>query len=276
MIRPAAAVLALAAIQLPFGLHAPAWVERTLYNPRERTAQGLLAWEEGRYDDAVDRLEAARRLDPAEPPAPLVGFNEATARLAAGKAGDAAKELAEVAGRAERDLAVASRYNLGNARMEAGELPLAIEAYKEALRRAPGHADAKHNLELALARLEKSKKPELKPPQESPGGGRQGEQESGSGGGGEGSEEQRDQDEQGSGDRDRQPPPQGQPDRPGRPDQTPPEPRSDRLPRFEDQPDMSADQAAALLEAVENLERRQRQQAAAERARRPSAGRKDW
>jgi hypothetical protein len=39
---------------------------------------------------------------------------------------------------------------------------------------------------------------------------------------------------------------------------------------------MSADQAAALLEAVENLERRQRQQAAAERARRPSAGRKDW
>jgi hypothetical protein len=39
---------------------------------------------------------------------------------------------------------------------------------------------------------------------------------------------------------------------------------------------MTAEQAAALLDAVEDLERRQRQERAAERARRRTDRGKDW
>ena len=38
------AVAALVALQLPFGLHPPRWVERLLWNPRERTAAGIAAY----------------------------------------------------------------------------------------------------------------------------------------------------------------------------------------------------------------------------------------
>ena len=54
--------------------------------------------------------------------------------------------------------------------------------------------------------------------------------------------------------------------------------RSPRLPQFDPQKDMSADQAANLLEAVENLEREQRRAQADEerRQRARRATEKDW
>lgn len=52
--------------------------------------------------------------------------------------------------------------------------------------------------------------------------------------------------------------------------------RRERLPGFVDQPELTADQAAALLDAVEDLERQQRRQRALERARRRSEVEKDW
>ena len=48
------------------------------------------------------------------------------------------------------------------------------------------------------------------------------------------------------------------------------------LPNFEDQPDMTAEQASAILEAVENLEREQRKQQAAERLKSRKTGERDW
>ena len=49
-----------------------------------------------------------------------------------------------------------------------------------------------------------------------------------------------------------------------------------RLENYEDQPDMTAEEAAAVLEAVVNLERQQRRDRAAERARSQARGGKDW
>ena len=77
------AAAALVALQLPFGLHPPVWVERLLWNPRERTTAGQEAYQAGRYDDAVAELERARRVA-GEPPTPTLDFNAATAHLAAG------------------------------------------------------------------------------------------------------------------------------------------------------------------------------------------------
>ena len=64
-------------------------------------------------------------------------------------------------------------------------------------------------------------------------------------------------------------PGQGQPQKPG-------EGQDARLPQFRNQPDMNAQEAASVLSAVENLERQQRRDQAAKRARQQSAKGKDW
>ncbi len=51
-------------------------------------------------------------------------------------------------------------HNLGNARLQAGEIDGAIGAYIEALRAQPGNADTQYNLELAL------KMRQMKPPEQ--------------------------------------------------------------------------------------------------------------
>ena len=280
------AAAALVALQLPFGLHPPVWVERLLWNPRERTAAGSDAYQAGRYDDAVAEMERARRVA-GEPAPPAVDFNAATAHLAAGEARaavpllESAAERTAAAGKGGDDgggsdgLATAARYNLGNARLAAGDLPGAVEAYKSALHLAPDHADAKYNLELALRRLAERRRPRLKPPEESPAGTGAGERErSPQGGGSDPSEEHdADRDRRDAGDQPAPAPPEARPDAPS---SKPPPPRRQALPGFQDQPDMTAAQAAALLEAVENLEREQRRATAAQRARRKAAASKDW
>jgi len=55
---------------------------------------------------------------------------------------------------ADPALATQAWYNLGNAFFGAEKWPQAVEAYKEALRLRPGDGEAKHNLELALQKLE--------------------------------------------------------------------------------------------------------------------------
>jgi len=45
-------------------------------------------------------------------------------------------------------------YNLGNTMYKAGKFKESVEAYKNALRRIPGDMDAKHNLQLALKKLQ--------------------------------------------------------------------------------------------------------------------------
>ena len=48
------------------------------------------------------------------------------------------------------------------------------------------------------------------------------------------------------------------------------------MPQFEDQKDMTAEQAAAILQAVENLERQQRREQARALARAKTSVEKDW
>ena len=48
-------------------------------------------------------------------------------------------------------------YNLGNAFFKSGKYQESIDAYKNALRKMPGDMDAKHNLQLAMKKLEMQK-----------------------------------------------------------------------------------------------------------------------
>lgn len=268
MIR-AVPLLLLFALPLPWKPHLPAWVERWLYNPRERTERTIEAYREGNGDRAVATAETARRLAPEDP---LTAYNAGTANLADAHARKAAKLLEEAAGKAPAGLAPAAWYNLGNARLAAGDPAAAVEAYKQALLRNPADAEAKHNLELALQEREQqklrmqgrrqgsrgdrpgdreqSKKPGEGSPSEDqsrapqdPGRGQQGQQQS-----------------QGQ---------QGRQDHPSRQG-------GGRLPSFQDQPEMSSREAANLLSAVEDLERRQRRDQAAKRSRQKALKGKDW
>jgi tetratricopeptide (TPR) repeat protein len=259
--RLPALLLATALLPWPFDLEPPLWAQRVLHNPGERTARGLEAYAAARPEEAAERMEAALRLgggEEGEGVDPRLLFNAGTARLAAGDEGRA-EELLERAAGAEAlpaGLGPRASYNLGNARLAGGDPGGAVEAFEEALRLAPDHQAAKHNLEVALRRLAQQRRLPL------PGdpGGEGGDDE-----GGEEGSEQGDR-PQPSGAPRPDAPPQGQPSRGG----------EGEPPRFADQPDMTAEQAAALLDAVEDLERRQRQERAAERARRRTDRGKDW
>jgi Ca-activated chloride channel family protein len=263
----------------------PPWLERWRYNPVERTAKGLAALDDERAQEAIERFDSAARLAPDDP---RTLYNAGVARLAAGRATEAADWLQRAAEQAEGEgasddqgLAADAWYNLGNARLASGDPAAAAEAYRAALRRQPERLGAKHNLELALRQLEGSE-----------GAGRDGDSEQNAGDeGSEGSDSpaQEGMDGDGSPNQQRQgpaPPPEtaeetaddgalARTDEPSASEA----PADDRaLPRrFEPQPEMSAEQALALLDAIEALERERRRDE--QRRRRPSTktGRgKDW
>jgi len=254
-------------------------LERLLHNPREQTDDAVEAYRSRRFEDALPPARKARELAPEEP---LTGYNSGTLELAAGLPGDAiatfeetleALHASEPANGAEPTprrspesryrrpaLAASTLYNLGNARLAQEDPAGAVEAYEEALRLAPGHADAKFNLELALRELERQNPPPQ--PQQEP-------QE------GEGEGEPPPEPQPGSEDGEEQEQPgEGQGPDESRRD---PRPEDSRLQEFEDQPDMTAEEAAAILEAVESLERQQRREEAAKRTRKTATrGEKDW
>jgi tetratricopeptide (TPR) repeat protein len=264
--------------------HLPAWAERWLHNPRERTAAAIDAVRRGDAAAAVGPADAALRL---LPDSPLASYNAGSARLATGDkklAEAAAPLLAAGAKGAARDLQVAADYNLGNAHLTAGQFAGAIEAYKQALRLAPGSAAAKYNLELALTAEQQQRQnpPRAIGPRGGGGTPRPGDQRQTAGQGGPG--------QSGANPQPGKPGEQGassaQGPRPGDHGAAPgqPGPRGQASPRtgqqplagYQDQPEMSANQAAAVLEAVENLERQQRREAAAKEARRRAARGEDW
>lgn len=264
-LAPVALLLAATALAVP---------ERWMHNPRERTGTAIEEWKRKDYAAADHHLEEALELA-GETPRAL--YNAGTGRLGAGAPGAALPLLSRAAEAAKKDpgaqaLRPESLYNLGNAHLGAGDAAHAADSYRAALRIRPDHTAAKHNLELALRELDKERQRQLHNEQPSQG---QDQQQQQQGGGGQGGAKGAHQ--QGGGGGGEQEDPSAQP-QPQGPSQGREQRRSPRLPDFDPQKDMSADQAASLLEAVENLEREQRraqaEQARRERAR--TATEKDW
>lgn len=240
-------------------------LERWRFNARERTARGLAAWQQEKPAEAVGALDSALRLRPDDP---LASFNAGTARLAAGAA-EAEPLLERAAAQAGEELAPDAYYNLGNARLAAENARGAIDAYQNALRRRADFPAAKRNLELALRRLEQQQEeeqqrrdqqqPQNQPPDRPDGDPQESPPDTGESRGAPPAPEQ--QESQGGGNSDEQQAPAGA--------QRP-------LPQFRDQQDMTSEQASAILQAVENLEREQRREQHEQRARGKARVEKDW
>lgn len=242
----------------------PSWADRLAWNARERTAKGVEEVEAGAADRAIPAFDAALRLRPEDP---LAQFNAGTARLDASDPG-AAPLLESAAREAQGDLAPAAWYNLGNARLTGGDPAAAIDAYREALLREPGHLPSKHNLEVALRELEKQQKQQQQQQDQEKQDQQQKQQQQQNQ---EGNEDKENQEQQ------QQQRPQDQQQRQDPQDQEKPDPNAQQpLPQFQDQKDMTAEQAAALLQAVEDLERQQRRDKALDQARQKTKVEKDW
>jgi Ca-activated chloride channel family protein len=285
-------VLALACLALaaaPASAEWPAWVEKLLFNPSERTERALESFEDGEPAAAGDPLETALRLRGDDPAA---RYNAGTGRLAAGR-GDAAQLLDSASAAEATGLASRASYNLGNARMAANDLQGAIDAFQNALRRDSTMEDAKFNLELAQKLLKEQQQQqdgEDGPPQENEQGDEQGDEQQ-QDPPQDGDQDQQEQDQQQQQDQEQQEqqdqePQDGDQD-PQQQDQEQPQDREQQdpqqqqqkespLPQFEDLPDMTAEEAAAILEAIENMEREQRRQQAVEAAKAASGRKKDW
>ena len=245
------------------------------FNARERTARALAAWEKGKPEDAVAPLDSALRLQPGDP---LVEFNAGTAHLGA-KQPDAGALLEQAAKHAPPALAADAFYNLGNARLEAKDARGAIDAYKGALRAQPDLANAKRNLELALRLLDEQQRQQeqqQKDQQNDQKKDSKDQQQKQPGGQGEGNDPQ--QKPQQNPDAQPKPQPDAPPDpsQQGQPQPGQQPPQQSPLPQFKDQKDMTAEQAAAILQAVENLERQQRREQARALARAKTSVEKDW
>lgn len=256
---------------LPFGWqpHLPAWAERWLYNPRERTDRAIEAFREGDDGRAVATAETAHRLAPEDP---LTGYNAGTANLAAGRSRKAARLLEKAAKDAPAGLAPAAWYNLGNARLAAADPAAAVEAYKQALLRNPSDAEAKHNLEIALQERERQRL-RMQGGRQGSRGDRPGEREqSRKPGEGSPSEDQRRAPQDPGRGRQGQQQSQGRQGRQNQPSRQ----QGGSVPSFQNQPEMSSREAANLLSAVEDLERRQRRDQAAKRSRQKALKGKDW
>ncbi len=243
----------------------PPWLERWMFNSNERTERALESIEQGDVNGAVEPLETALRLARDQP---LAQYNAGSVRLEA-EHGDALSLLEAAAEGGSGELATLARYNLGNARLAGGDFSGAIEAYQQALRRKPELHDAKYNLELARLRLKEQEQQDQEQQDQEQQNQEQQNQE-------QQNQEQQDQQQQDQQQQDQQPRDQQQDQQPR--DQQPQDsrPKASPLPQFRDLPDMSAEEAAAILEAIENMEREERRREAMEVARQYRRGKKDW
>lgn len=134
-VRWASALLLWVAIGAPQGANAAPWRFADIWLTPDQ--QGRLAYERGDYAVAAKRF--------ADP------MWRGVALYRAGRYDDAIDAFARV------DSAESS-FDMGNALAKLGKLPEAIAAYKEALKRDPGFAAAKTNLDLLQGLLPKQQK----------------------------------------------------------------------------------------------------------------------
>jgi Ca-activated chloride channel family protein len=112
---------------------------------------------ESAYEDALSEYRLAQVDEPdlAEP-----YYNAANTYNRMSEIEGALAQTEQALKTADPVLAAQAWYNLGNAFFDAEQWPQAVEAYKEALRLQPDDLDEKHNLELALQKLQEQQQQE--------------------------------------------------------------------------------------------------------------------
>ena len=113
--------------------------------------QGNAAFANQDFAAATTAYEQALAEDPAQAE---VAYNLANTHYRQEEYEQAQAAMQAALPAADAELTAQGQYNIGNALYSSEQYEGAVEAYKEALRLNPADADAKHNLELALNKLQ--------------------------------------------------------------------------------------------------------------------------
>ncbi len=138
----------------------PGLVGRILSRPpftssRAEALAGRKALAEKKEADALARFSRQAALDPRDPAGP---YNVGSALARAGRSEEALAALDAARRGPDRSVAADAAYEAGLVRYREGRYGEAAGAFRDALRLAPGAADAAYNYELSLRRAEEEKK----------------------------------------------------------------------------------------------------------------------
>jgi Ca-activated chloride channel family protein len=125
-------------------------LDELLLRPRRATEEGRSEYARGSHPQALSAFERAAATRPQDP---ATRFNVADGLYKNGKYDEAAALFRALGQDAASPLAGPARYNLGNSLYQKQDYKGAIQAYRDALRVAPGAEDTRRNLELALRSL---------------------------------------------------------------------------------------------------------------------------
>jgi Ca-activated chloride channel family protein len=235
-----------------------ALLDEVLLRPRRATEEGRAEYARGSHPQALSAFERAAK---ARPDDPAVRFNVADGLYKNGKYDEAAALFRALGADGVSPLAGVSRFNLGNSLYQKQDYRGAVQAYREALRVAPGDESTRRNLELALRALREQEEQQRQKDQQKDQQQKQDQRSQ--------PDPQR-QDQQGEDQKKQQPPPQGQPS-PPRP-QTPEE-KADQ--RFRQEAGMPKERAMQLLDALQQNEKAEQKKLLALKRAQKKKG-KDW
>jgi Ca-activated chloride channel family protein len=131
---------------------------------RKYVRRGNRQYEEKKYQEAEIQYRKALEKSPGSLAA---GYNLGNSLYRQKQFEAAAQRYKELSGK-QKDGRILSGdfYNLGNALYKTGKYQECVDAYKNALRKEPGDLDAKHNLQLAMRKLDMQKQQKNKEDQQ--------------------------------------------------------------------------------------------------------------
>jgi Ca-activated chloride channel family protein len=108
-------------------------------------------YEQNDFGEAQKLLERAKEEKPDDP---IVNYNLGSVYHQEGNYEQAGESYMNATHAEDTIMQAHAQYNIGNTEFRAGEYQKAVDAYKKSLRLNPEDHDAKHNLEVALRRLQ--------------------------------------------------------------------------------------------------------------------------
>jgi hypothetical protein len=226
-------------------------LDEVLLRPRRATEEGRGEYGRGSHPQALSAFERAAK---ARPDDPAVRFNVADGLYKNGKYDEAAALFRALGADGASPLAGVSRFNLGNSLYQKQDYRGAVQAYRDALRVAPGDESTRRNLELALRALREQEEQQKKQPRSQ-----------------DGRDEQKKKDQQ------QKPDPKSEPDqkRQQQGQQRPQTPEEKAEQRFRQETGMPKERAMQLLDALQQNEKAEQKKLLALKRAQKRKG-KDW
>lgn len=120
---------------------------------------GNRLFEQGKFQDAEKAYLDAQASMPGRPE---LSYNLGNSLIKQRKYEQALQALAQAIGKGDKGLQARGHYNIGNALFDMGKWQESAQSYIRSLRLNPADMDAKHNLELALKRMQEQKQEQPK------------------------------------------------------------------------------------------------------------------